>query len=61
MKAETRMNRNFLLGSQGDAINPVLAGASLNFKKFILQVLLFVTFIKKLSRNLTFHKFKKDL
>ena len=37
MKAEAHMSRNFLLGSEGDAINAVLSGASLNFKKLILQ------------------------
>ena len=34
-KADHRMDRNFLKGSNGDAINAVLAGAGYNFRRLI--------------------------
>ena len=34
-KSDHRMDRNFLIGSAGDAVNAVLAGAGYNFRRII--------------------------
>ena len=54
MKAEARMNRNLLLGTQGDAINTVLVGASLNFKKLMLAVRPFSDFAQNIFKSYRF-------
>lgn len=45
MKFDHRMNRNFLLGFQGDQINALMAGCAFNLKK-ILRAVLFVEFLR---------------
>ncbi len=49
MKIDSRMGRNFLLGSQGDAINCLLSGASQNFRKLMLEVASFFVFFTEMA------------
>ena len=52
-KSEHRMDRNYLKGSQGDAINAVLAAAGYNFRRLLawLRRLLRVWMMLMLSKN----------
>jgi transposase, IS5 family len=46
-KSDHRMDRNYLLGSQGDAINAVLAAAGYNFRRILVEEL----FVRLVGRN----------
>ncbi len=48
---DSRMGRNFLLGSQGDAINcnSLLSGTSQNFRKLMLEVASFFVFFTEMA------------
>jgi IS5 family transposase len=59
-KSDHRMDRNYLKGSEGDAINAVLAAAGYNFRKLLawlkllLRAWIMVTIIRPNARNQTF-------
>ena len=63
LKQDSRMDRNFLMGEQGDSINAVLSGAGHNLRKIMKEInkipYFFVFFFKKCFRQkflLFFHK-----
>jgi IS5 family transposase len=45
-KAEHRMGRNYLAGTQGDAANAVLAAAGYNFRRLLKWMALFLSVIR---------------
>ena len=42
LKSDGRLSRNFLKGTEGDAINAILCGAGHNIRKMLRQLALFI-------------------
>ena len=42
LKSDGRLSRNFLKGTEGDAINAILSGAGHNLRKILRQLALFI-------------------
>ena len=55
LKSDGRLSRNFLKGTEGDAINAILSGAGHNIRKILRQLALFIVLrlisMRRLWRN----------
>lgn len=51
MKADHRMQRNFLKGKLGDEMNPVLSGAAKNMRKILRSFFLFIFSTNQVKQN----------
>ena len=51
LKSDTRLDRNYLLGAEGDRINAILSGCGFNVRKLLRAFFLFLLFRLDLDSN----------
>jgi len=52
-KSDSRLDKNYLSGKEGDKINAILSGCAFNIRKLLKAFLLYLNFLQNIFKNRT--------